>query len=131
MIVLDTSALVAVLAQEDDAARIADAIAAADGCIVSAATVLEASMVMIGRCGDAAADDLDELLRLSRADIVPVTEDHARVAREGFLRFGKGRHPARLNFGDCFSYALARAAGLPLLFKGEDFGHTDVEAVPT
>jgi ribonuclease VapC len=79
--------------------------------------------------GAVGSDDLDQFVRDAGIEVVPVTEDHARLAREGFARFGKGRHAAGLNFGDCFSYALAKASGHPLLFKGNDFSHTDVKVV--
>ncbi|MCK6572705.1 type II toxin-antitoxin system VapC family toxin [Myxococcota bacterium] len=128
--VLDTSALVAILEQEKDADAYSDAIAAAATCLVSAATVVETGMVIFSRRGERGARMVDELLQASHVAVIPVTEDHARLAREGFARFGKGRHAASLNFGDCFSYALAKASGHPLLFKGNDFSHTDVEVVP-
>jgi ribonuclease VapC len=125
--VIDTSALVAILDNDADARRYADAIAAAPVRLVSAATLLEASIVLVARHGEEALADLDQLLRDAEAEVVPVTEEHARLARQGFLQFGKGRHPARLNYGDCFAYALAKASSEPLLFKGNDFVHTDVE----
>ena len=128
--VIDTSALVAILEQEADADAYSDAIAAAETCLVSAATVVETGMVIFSRYGERGARMVDELLQVSLVAVVPVTEDHARLAREAFARFGKGRHPARLNFGDCFSYALAKATGHSLLFKGNDFSHTDVRVVP-
>jgi ribonuclease VapC len=127
--VIDTSALIAILEQEDDAQQFADAIAAASTRLISAATVLETGIVVVARHDDEAGGDLDQLLRDALVEIVPVTEDHARLARDAFIRFGKGRHPARLNFGDCFSYALAKASGQPLLFKGNDFSQTDVHIV--
>jgi ribonuclease VapC len=128
--VIDTSALVAILDNEADARRYAEAIAAAPVRLVSAATLLEASIVLVARHGEEALADLDQLLRDAEAEVVPVTEEHARLARRGFLQFGKGRHPARLNYGDCFAYALAKASSEPLLFKGNDFAHTDVEPAP-
>ena len=91
--IIDTSALVAILEQEDDAQRFADAVAAASVRLVSAATVVESGIVLTVRRGEAGGQDLDELLRESQVQIVPVTEDHARIAREGFARFGKRRHP--------------------------------------
>lgn len=127
--VIDTSALVAILEQEEDAEVYANAIAAAETRLVSAATVVEAGMVLFSRRGEPGAQKVDELLRASQVTVVPVTEDHARLAREGFARFGKGQHAARLNFGDCFSYALAKASGHSLLFKGNDFSQTDVKTV--
>ncbi len=126
--VIDTSALVAILEQEEDAEAFSDAIAAAGTCLVSAATVVETGMVIFSRHGELGARRVDELLRDSQVEIIPVTEAHARLARESFAQFGKGRHPARLNFGDLFSYALSKASGHPLLFKGNDFSQTDVAA---
>ena len=128
--VVDTSAIVAILEQEDDAQQFSAAIAAAPTKLVSAAAVVEIGVVMLSRRGEAGDKDVDRVIRESQREIVPLTEAHARLARQGFARFGKGRHPARLNFGDCFSYALAKASGHPLLFKGDDFSRTDVEAVP-
>ncbi|MBI3925636.1 MAG: type II toxin-antitoxin system VapC family toxin [Armatimonadetes bacterium] len=124
--VVDTSALVAILEQEQEARRFSEAIAAAENCLVSAATVVETGIVILARHGELGAAKVDRLLQEAQVEIIPVTEDHVRLAREGFSRFGKGRHPAGLNFGDCFSYALARATGLLLLFKGDDFSQTDV-----
>jgi ribonuclease VapC len=126
-IVVDTSALLAILRNEPEKDRFVDAILAASPRFMSAAGLQEASMVIAGRFGDAAAwEPLDALV--SRLDIEIVAHDAAlaRVARTAFLHFGKGRHAARLNFGDCAAYALARANDLPLLFKGEDFSKTDI-----
>lgn len=87
-------------------------------------------MVMQGRLGERGERELDLLIGRLRVEIVPVTHAQAELARSGFRRFGKGRHPAGLNFGDCFSYALARALGEPLLFVGNDFSQTDVQVAP-
>ncbi len=127
--VIDTSAILSILEQEADARAHAEAIAADPVRLVSAATVVEAGIVMTARHGRRGAEDLDLLLRDGGIEIVPITATHARLAREGFARFGKGRHAAALNYGDCFSYALARAARQPLLCKGDDFSRTDVEVV--
>ena len=127
MIVIDTSALVAILEQEDGAQGLSEAIAAANTRLVSAVTVVEAGIVMLARRGPLGAARLDELLDDAQVEVVAVTAHHARLAREAFARFGKGRHPAQLNFGDTFTYALANATGAPLLFKGEDFTHTDLK----
>jgi ribonuclease VapC len=127
-IVVDTSAIVAILRDEPEKDRFVDAILAATPRLISAVSLQEAGMVIAGRFGDEAAwEPLDALL--ARLDVEVVAHDAAlaRIARVAFLRFGKGRHPSRLNFGDCASYALAKAYGAPLLFKGEDFGLTDVE----
>lgn len=128
--VIDTSALIAILTQEPEADRMARAIDGDPVRLVSAASVLEAAIVLAGRYGDAAANELDALLREARIEVVPVTEDHVRLARMGYSRFGRGRHPAGLNFGDCFSYALSKAAGQPLLFQGADFDRTDLPRAP-
>ncbi len=128
--VLDTSVLIAILQQEPDAGVYSAAIAGEPECLLSAASVVEAGVVIVTRYGEAGGDELDRLLLASGVEIVPVTAVHARIARDAFVRYGKGRHPARLNFGDCFTYALARASGHALLFKGDDFSHTDVVASP-
>lgn len=125
--VLDTSALVAILDQEEDAGPFAAAISAAEIRLVSAATVVEAGIVMVARHGEPGGVKRDELLREAGIDVVPVTEAHAKLAREAYLRYGKGRKPARLNYGDCFSYALSKAPGHPLLCRGDDFPRTDLQ----
>ena len=131
MIVVDTSALVAILRNEADAGRFAAAIADADTALVSAATVAETGIVMLGRHGRKGADQVRTLLREGRLQVESVTEEHAELAIDAYDTFGKGRgRKAKLNLGDCFSYALAKATGLPLLFKGGDFTHTDIAAVP-
>ena len=124
--IIDSSALIAILFNEREAVGFAQAMAGAETRAISAATVLEATIVSEGRGGTAQEGRVDQLLREARAEIVPVTADQARIAQEGWRRFGKGRHPAALNFGDCFAYALARERNQPLLFKGNDFGQTDV-----
>ena len=123
--VVDTSAIAAVLLGEPerDAFR-ATIERAARRPLLSAMTLLEASLVMAGRRGEAMLPVLDALA--ARLEVVPFDEAMARTARDAFLRFGKGRHPAGLNYGDCAAYALAMQRGLPLLFKGEDFARTDV-----
>ncbi len=125
--VIDTSAMMAILTREPAADRLVPAIEADRTRLVSAATVVEASMVLLGRYGEAGDAQLDRLLRGIGAEVVPVGEDQVALARDAALRFGRGRHPAALNFGDCFSYALALARGEPLLFVGDDFSQTDVE----
>jgi ribonuclease VapC len=127
--VIDTSVLVAVLAMEPDAAQLAAAIEADATRLISAATLVEASMVIESRHRSAGASELDLLIAKAGMVIEAVTPDQAELAREAWRRFGKGRHPAGLNFGDCFAYALARTTGEPLLFKGSDFAQTDVAAV--
>ncbi len=127
--VIDTSALVAILFDESERSSFAEAIAADPRRLVSAATVLETTMVVEARRGEAAGRDLDILLHRISVDVVAVTEPQVELARASWRRFGKGRHRAALNFGDCFSYALARHSGEPLLFKGDNFVHTDIRAV--
>jgi len=126
VIVVDTSAIVAILKGEIEARSFLEIIVDEDRCLLSAVGLFEASMVMIGRGPAAAANDLDALVRRRDIEIVPFDEEQARQSRAAFVRFGKGRHPAALNFGDCVSYALARSLALPLLFKGTDFAKTDV-----
>lgn len=94
--------------------------------LISGATVLEAAMVIETRLGEAAGADLDLWLYKAEVEIVPVTAEHADRARRAWRRYGKGRHPASLNYGDCFSYALAALSGEPLLYKGNDFSQTDI-----
>lgn len=96
---------------------------------LSAASLVEASLVIESRKGDLGRIDLDLLVHDAGLEIVPVSEAQAEIAREAFRRFGKGRHPARLNFGDCFSYALAKSLGEPLIFKGQEFSKTDLQCV--
>lgn len=126
--ILDTSAIMAMLYEEPEAPAIERALAVAGRSAISAASLLEAGMVCEGRGGGPAAARLDALLLRLRPEIVPFTAEHAVLAREGWRRYGKGRHPAGLNFGDCFAYALARSRDEPLLFKGDDFARTDVKA---
>ena len=126
MIAVDTSAIVAILRGESEANLFAGIIGESDRCFFSAVGLFEASMVMIGRGQSALAQGLDILIGELAIEIVPFDEEQARQSRAAFVRFGKGRHPAALNFGDCVSYALARSLGLPLLFKGTDFARTDV-----
>jgi ribonuclease VapC len=127
--VIDTSAIIAVMCAEPDAPRLVAAIERAPARLVSAATVVEASLVLLGRFGDRGEAQLDTLLRSFDAEIVPVDADQVAIARDAARTFGRGRHRAALNFGDCFSYALAIASGEPLLFVGDDFARSDVPAV--
>jgi ribonuclease VapC len=128
--VIDTSAIIAVLLREPDAPRLMVVFNTTAPGRLSAASLLEAGMVMQARLGDEGESRLDRLLQRLGVEIVPVSREHAEIARAAFRRFGKGRHPAALNFGDCFSYALARALGEPLLFVGDDFSRTDVGVAP-
>ena len=125
--IVDTSALLAVLFREDEAPRF-EALIAASSCRMSAANVLEAALVVEGRGGRQAGDALDEFLAAAEIAAAPISTDQLEVAREAWRRYGKGNHPAALNFGDCFAYALARAENEPLLFKGSDFVQTDIPA---
>jgi ribonuclease VapC len=125
-VVVDTSALLAILFGEPERDRCIALLAGAEDPLISAGTLVEASIVMQARHGDDGVRDLDELLATAGIRPVAVDADQARLARDAFARFGKGRAPAGLNFGDCFAYALAQATGRPLLFKGADFAQTDV-----
>ena len=124
--VVDTSALLAVLFGEPERDAFIDLLADADDPIVSAASLVEASIVVQSRTGDGGVGDLDGLLAAASVRCVAVDQAQALLARECFARFGKGRSAAGLNFGDCFSYALAKVMDRPLLFKGSDFDKTDV-----
>ncbi len=126
--VVDASPLLAILQAEPEARRFAEAIEAASRPTLSVVSFVEASMVLDSRYGPAGRDRLDRLLRESGVEIAPLDFEQAQIARDAFRDFGKGRHPARLNFGDCFSYALAKQRSEALLFKGADFIHTDVRA---
>ena len=126
--IIDTSALVALLDQESEAERIALALASSSERILSAANLVEIGIVMQTRRGDDGVRDLDLLLAKLKVDIAAVTADHADIARKAFRRYGRGRHAANLNFGDCFAYALAKEKSVPLLFKGDDFRKTDIVA---
>lgn len=124
--VIDTSALVALLLREPEADRLGQLLADASVRLMSAVTRVELSFVIEGRKRDAGRADLERLLDDVRIDISDVTPQHAELAIEAFRRFGKGRHRAALNIGDCFAYALAKATDQPLLFKGSDFAQTDI-----
>lgn len=125
--VIDTSVLAAIAFNEPEATAFRERIADDPVRLISAATVLEAAMVIETRLGEAAGADLDLWLYKAEVEIVPVTAEHADRARRAWRRYGKGRHPASLNYGDCFSYALAALSGEPLLYKGNDFSRTDIE----
>jgi ribonuclease VapC len=127
--VLDTSALLAVLFQEPEAARIAQAIARDPRRLASAFTVLETGIVVEARKGEAGGRELDVLLHRIELEAVPLTGSHGEIARAAWRRFGKGRHAANLNIGDCCAYALSQTSGEPLIYKGKDFSSTDVAAV--
>lgn len=127
--IVDSSALIAILRQEEDADRFIDSLATARRPRISAATYVEAAVVVDASRDPVLSRRYDELLATVDAVVEPVTREQAELARQAYRDFGKGSgHPATLNFGDCFAYALARATGEPLLFKGDDFSHTDVTA---
>ena len=124
--VIDSSALVAILGGEAERRTFIDLIEAADSRLMSTASFVEVSIIIESRYGADGVRDLDLFLERAGVELAPVDEDQARQARRAFTRYGKGRHPAALNFGDCFSYALSVTLGEPLLFKGHDFTQTDV-----
>ena len=124
--VIDTSAVVAIALNEPDSAELELQIVDDPVRLISAATVLEATIVLETRLGDAGGRELDLWLLKVGAEVVPVDAEQTDAARRGWRRYGKGRHAAALNYGDCFSYALALTRGEPLLFKGEDFAKTDI-----
>ena len=126
--ILDTSALAAIFFGEADAALYTKLIHGADRCLMSAANFVELCMVIEGQIGPDAGRQCDAFFRRAGIVIEPVTVEQAHLARQAFLDFGKGRHAAGLNFGDCFAYALAKSTGEPLLFKGADFKKTDITA---
>jgi ribonuclease VapC len=124
--VLDTSAIVTILLDEPERAAFDRRIEHDPTRLVSAASRIEATFVIEGRKGEAGRERLERFFRLTAAEIVPVTLDQVEIACAAFRRYGRGRHPAGLNFGDVFAYALAEATGEPLLFKGDDFAQTDI-----
>jgi ribonuclease VapC len=125
--IIDTSALIAILRDEAEAENCALAIERSASRRVSAVNFVETALVIDGSRNPIASRRFDDLVKEAQVVIEPVTESQARLAREAYRDFGKGSgHPAKLNFGDCFAYALAKATGEPLLFKGDDFVHTDI-----
>lgn len=127
--VVDTSAIMAVLQREPEADAIAETLEVADIKLISTVSVLEAGIVAHSRKGQTGGQELDALLAAAGLETVAFDLEQASVARSAFLRYGKGRHPASLNFGDCAVYALAATQGLPLLFKGAGFSRTDLTPV--
>ena len=127
--VIDTSALVAILRREAERRAFIEAIEAADARLMFIATFVEISIVIETRYGADGLRDLDHFIARAGIELVPVDAEHGKVACSAFSRFGKGRHRAGLNYGDCFSYALATSTGESLAFKGDDFMHTDVALV--
>lgn len=128
MIVVDTSAIVAALTGETAGVRVNTVIAAAATCLMSAASYLESGIVLTSRYGDDGAHHLRLYLNEATIEIVSVDREQADLALRAWTRYGKGRHPAALNYGDCFAYALATSRGAPLLFVGDHFTETDVKA---
>jgi ribonuclease VapC len=126
--VIDTSAIVAILRSEPEAPRLEKALVVDRTRLIPATCVLEARMVLVSRRGEHALAEIDLWLRKIEADIIPVDADLVDLATQAWLTYGKGRHPAALNFADCISYALAKRADEPLLFIGNDFSQTDIEA---
>lgn len=129
MMVIDSSAILAILNDEPERLAFNEAIEQTDTCLISVVTFVETSMVLEACKGYEGVRDFDLFVAQAGMEITEVDVEQARLARDAFRQFGKGRHAASLNFGDCFSYALAKATGLPLLFKGGDFFLTDLERV--
>jgi len=127
-VIVDTSAIMAILRDEAEAPALARAMEEAETGRLSAVSYVEAAAVIDGSRDPVMSRRFDDFLREAEIVIESVTPKQAKIAREAYRDFGKGHHRAGLNFGDCFSYALARIAGEPLLFKGEDFRHTDIRA---
>ena len=127
--VIDTSALIAILLGEPEAEPFASAIAGDPKRLISAFTSLEAGIVMEAKKGESGGRELDLLLHTAKIEVVPLTGELTELARSAWREYGKGRHSAGLNIGDCCSYALAKCAGEPLLFKGNDFSRTDITMV--
>lgn len=125
--VIDSSAIVAILFNESDALSFERKVADDPIRLISAGTLIETGILVESRLGEIGGRELDLWLQRAKVEIVPVDEEQVEFARRGWRRFGKGRHPAALNYGDCFAYALAVTRDEPLLFKGNDFGQTDVK----
>lgn len=128
--VIDTSALVAIFLAEPERKVLLDLLLQAESLMISAATVLETGIVLEARRGESAGREFDLFVVRANLLVVPVDSDQTEIARSAWRKYGKGRHPAGLNFGDCFAYALAKFAGEPLLAKGTDFAATDIEVCP-
>ena len=125
--IIDTSAIIAILTNEPERRIFNEAIESNSYRALSAASFVEASIVLEARYGYEGVRDLDLFMATAEIEVIPVDLDQAHIARDAFRQYGKGRHPAGLNYGDCFSYALAKATGQRLLFKGNDFSETDLE----
>ena len=128
--IIDSSALIAILLGEPEAQEFARLIAEAPKRYISAFSWLEASIVIEARKGESGGRELDLLIHRSGIEVVPLTPDQSEAARKAWRTFGRGNHPAGLNIGDCCAYALSKMTGEPLLFKGGDFGRTDVARIP-
>ena len=128
--VLDSSAIVAIVLREPGSEQLASALDRAPTVGIGVPTLLEAGLVLSSRVPQDARLVLAEFLRRSEVAVIPFTEEHYQVAVDAFYRYGKGRHPAALNFGDCLAYAVARVSGMPLLFRGDDFSKTDIARPP-
>jgi ribonuclease VapC len=127
--IVDSSAVVALMKLESDSRQIVEALFSSDSALMSAGTYVEAGIVVDRLRDPRSSRQFDLLLREANVEIVPVSAEQARIAREAYRDFGKGSgHPAGLNFGDCFAYALARERNEPLLYKGDDFVHTDIKS---
>jgi ribonuclease VapC len=129
-IVTDTSAFMAILLQEEDGPRYRDTLLAAERVFISTATAVEMHIVVTAKLGSEGILRFDRLLALPLFEIVPLDQGQMNIANQAYERFGKGRHQAKLNYGDLFSYALAKSTDLPLLFKGDDFSKTDLAICP-
>lgn len=128
--IIDTSALIAILLGEPEAERLARAVSAAPNAAISAFTALEAGIVIEAKKGEAGGRELDLLLHRAGIEVVSMDAEQSELARIAWRTYGKGRHPAGLNIGDCCAYALSRYTGEPLLFVGDDFSRTDIEPAP-
>ena len=127
--IVDTSAIMAILQKEPEAPAFGAALTEGARIAISAATLVELCVVAESRAGAAVWAEVEALMADAAIEVAPFTAEQAALAREGWRRFGKGRHPAGLNFGDCFAYALAKELDMPLLYKGDDFRQTDIRSV--
>jgi ribonuclease VapC len=128
-LILDTSATVAVIREEEGSVALAEALQAAPSIAIGTPTLFETAMVLIAKEGEAGRLALSLFLEENGIVSIPFDDRHLNLSLEAFVRYGKGRHPAKLNYGDCMTYAIAQLAGEPLLFVGEDFAKTDIAAV--
>ena len=124
--ILDTSAIITAVMKEPGHERVFERMGTASALALGAATLVEAATILTSKLGHDPRPQLSRFLRQADVEVIPFTAEHYEVAVDAFVRFGKGRHPAALNFGDCLTYAVARLSGLPLLFTGDDFARTDL-----